>query len=264
MKTPAKSFIRSMLLVLCAFPPATPHFNLAPSAFAQSGGTYTINPSVTSGGGGVSTNGNIRIEGSIGQSVLGTSSAASFSIDSGFWPNAVSCPSALFPLSQFFATSGGSGSVNVIALSSCDWMATASETWITITSADSGTGNDVVTYEVRENFTASARQAYISISGSNQLIVQDGGLGEDCGYFVNPGFQSFSANGGSGTIDVLASDRCAWQAVASVSWVTITSLDVGIGSGAVSYTVGQNPGAGGRKGTIIIGGQVFAVKQKGS
>jgi hypothetical protein len=95
------------------------------------------------------------------------------------------------------------------------------------------------------------------------MLAQDGGLGEDCGYSISPTFQSFSANGGSGTINVIAAERCAWQATASTTWITITSSYVGIGNGPVSYTVAQNPGAGGRKGTITIGGQVFAVKQKG-
>jgi hypothetical protein len=124
--------------------------------------------------------------------------------------------------------------------------------------------NDVVTYEVRENFTGSARQASINISGANHIVVQDGGLGEDCGYSISPRFQSFPANGGSGTINVIAAERCAWQAIASTTWITITSNSVGIGNGIASYTVAANPGTGGRKGTITIGGQVFAVKQKGS
>lgn len=247
------------MLALLTLPPVSPA-----ALPQQSGGPYTLNPSVISGGGGASTNGNLRIEGSIGQKLLGTSSAAPFSIDSGFWPNAVPCPSTLTPAAQFFTTSGGTGSVNVIALSFCSWTASATDSWITITSADSGTGNAVIDYEVRENFTASARQAFISISGRNQLVVQDGGLGEDCDYAISPKFESFPANGGVGTINVSAAERCAWQGVASTSWITITSNSVGIGSGVISYTVSANPDATGRKGTINIGGKPVAVKQKGN
>jgi hypothetical protein len=42
------------------------------------------------------------------------------------------------------------------------------------------------------------------------------------------------------------------------------SNSVGIGNGTVGYAGCANPGTGGRKGTITIGGQVFAVKHKGS
>ena len=159
---------------------------------------------------------------------------------------------------------GGSGSVTVTAGSSCSWTAVASDNWITIVSADNGTGNGVVDFEVRENFTQSARQATINISGQLITVVQDGGLGENCNYSINPGFQSFAAAGGSGLINVNAEGRCAWQAVSSAPWVTITSNGAGIGNGAVSYSVGANPGPKGRASAITIGGRVFAVKQKGA
>lgn len=95
-------------------------------------------------------------------------------------------------------------------------------------------------------------------------MVQDGGLGENCGYSISPLFASFSALGGSGTIQLIAAERCAWQAASSVGWVTTTSVNVGIGNGTVNYSLAANPGVSGRKGTIIIGGQAFAVKQEGA
>ena len=152
----------------------------------------------------------------------------------------------------------------MIAATDCSWSVTPSESWITITSKDAGSGNDTITFEVRENFTSSARQASINISGLNHIVVQDGGLGEDCGYSIAPLFESFPAHGGSGTIQVIAAERCAWQAVSSVNWVTITSVNVGIGNGTVNYSVAANPGVSGRKGTILISGQAFAVKQNGN
>jgi uncharacterized repeat protein (TIGR01451 family) len=176
----------------------------------------------------------------------------------------VACPFALSPHANFFPMSGGAGSVNVMATSFCSWTATVSDSWITLTSNDTGTGNEVVTFEVRENFTSSARQASINISGLNHIVVQDGGLGEDCGYSISPLFESFPVQGGSGTINVIAAERCAWQAVSSVSWVTITSISVGIGNGTVSYSLAANLGVSGRKGAILIGNQEFAVKQKGN
>lgn len=51
----------------------------------QSGGTFEIKPSVIAGGGGTSTNGTTRIDGTIGQAVLGTSTGGTFSLAGGFW-----------------------------------------------------------------------------------------------------------------------------------------------------------------------------------
>ena len=172
------------------------------------------------------------------------------------------CAFGLTSSGKFFAANGGSGSVNIATGNACAWTAAPSETWITIVSADSGSGNGVVDFEVRENFTQSARQAIINIADQLITIVQDGGLGDDCNYSISPFQESYPASGGSGSISVNAEERCAWQAISSAPWVTFTANEVGIGSATLSYTVLANPGPGGRSATITIGGKVFAVKQK--
>ncbi|HET8676075.1 MAG TPA: BACON domain-containing protein, partial [Blastocatellia bacterium] len=177
----------------------------------------------------------------------------------------VACGYAISPTTQFFSTRGGQGSVNILAGgSSCAWSATTKDDWIAITSADSGNGNDIATFEVRENFTGSARQGSINISGQTCTVVQDGDLGEECQYSINPKFETISAAGGTGMVSVTAAGQCAWQAVSSANWITITSGGVGIGNGTVTYSVGANAGASGRSGRITIGGQAFAIKQRGN
>lgn len=262
MKPRSKSSARVLLIVACVLA-AT--LIVAPSAFLQQqGGDFTLHPTVFTSGGGVSASCTKRIEGSIGQTGLGTSSGPGFAVESGFWPNTPTCPLALTPFTQFFTTAGGSGSINVSATGPCGWTVLVNTDWITITSSDTGTGNDVVTFEVRENFTGSPRQASINVGGLTQLVVQDAGLGDDCSYSINPHFQSFPGNGGSGTINVTAEERCAWQAVSTVSWITITSTNLGVGNGTLSYCVEANPAGSSRSGKVIIAGKTFSVKQKGN
>lgn len=57
---------------------------LAAPARAQSGGQYHITQSVLPGGGGVSNGGAQRLEGTIGQSVVGTSTGGNYTLDGGF------------------------------------------------------------------------------------------------------------------------------------------------------------------------------------
>ena len=178
--------------------------------------------------------------------------------------DAPECGYGVSPTSQFFTAAGGAGSLNVTTSSACNWTSSAGDTWITITSSESGMGNGVVTYEVRENFTGQPRQATINVAGVNQLVIQDAALGEDCTYSINPQFQAYSGGGGTGVINVIAEERCAWQAVASDSWITITSSDAGIGNGTVAYSVGPNPTSSARNGTITVAGKVFSIKQKRS
>jgi len=263
MKLNVKSSTRNVLVSPCVLLAAACLF--APSvSLQQQGGTFTLHPTVIPGGGGSSSNRGTNIAGSTAQCVLGSSRGGESSLDAGFWPNAVPCPFVVNPHAQFFTTAGGTGSINVIAPGFCNWTATVKADWILLTSSDSGTGNDVITFETRENFTGAPRQASITVSGLSQVVVQDAGLGDDCNYAITPQFQSFSATGGTGAVNVIAEERCAWQAVTSNSWITITSTGVGIGNGTVAFSVLANAVTSGRHGAIIIAGKVFAVKQKGN
>jgi len=260
MKPDSKSSTRVLVIAACVL--AAPLIFTPCASLQQQGGDFTLHPTVIPGGGGGSASCTKRIEGSIGQASLGASIGGSYAVESGFWPNTVTCPLALSPITQFFTLAGGAGSTNIIATGSCGWTASVKTDWIVLTSADTGTGNDVVTFVVRENFTGSSRQATINVSGVAQLVVQD--AGENCSYSINPQFQSFAANGGSGTISVMAEEQCAWQAVSSAGWITITSQNVGVGNGTVAYCVEANAGAKGRGGLVIVAGKTFAVKQRGN
>jgi subtilisin family serine protease len=72
---------------------------------------------------------------------------------------------------------------------------------------------------------------------------------------------SFSANGGSGSVNVTSVAACGWIAETTASWITITGGSSGTGNGAVSYSIGGNLGSTIRSGAIIVGGQTFTVYQ---
>ena len=176
-------------------------------------------------------------------------------------------PLCAFSLSQvevFVPMSGGSASINMSAPTGCSWSANTADAWISIVSAEGGSGNGSLDLEVRENFTGSARLGSISIAGLTVTVVQDAGLGDDCSYGIAPTFQSLSASGGAGSLNVFSEERCAWRAVSNASWISVTSAAVGIGNGIVSYSVAPNPGTSGRNGTITIAGRTFSIKQKGA
>ncbi|HLF82609.1 MAG TPA: choice-of-anchor V domain-containing protein [Blastocatellia bacterium] len=176
--------------------------------------------------------------------------------------NPNTCSYSLSSPSGFFSMSGGAGKVNLTTGAGCDWAAASDTSWITLTSSGNGTGSDTVTFEVRENFTSSARSGTLIIADLTYTVVQDGGLGEGCNYVISPTAVVYPPGGGSGTINVFAASGCAWQAATNAGWVSITSGTTGIGDAAVGYTVAANPGPGGRKATIAIAGWTFRIKQK--
>jgi uncharacterized repeat protein (TIGR01451 family) len=173
-------------------------------------------------------------------------------------PNAPS----VAPSIKFFGARGGIGFVNVTAAAGCAWMAESNDSWIVVVSSSGGSGNGVVAFELRENFTGGARMGTIAIAGQDFTVVQYGGSVIACGYSISPGFQVFSAGGGNGFIDVGTDAGCAWHATTSAGWLNFTSATVRIGNGRVHYTVSPNIDSTGRNAVIKIGNKVFLVKQK--
>jgi subtilisin family serine protease len=83
-----------------------------------------------------------------------------------------------------------------------------------------------------------------------------------CTLSISPSTQSFSANGGSGFVNVAAGNNCAWTATSNDSWLSITSGSTGSGSGTVSFSAANNNGVD-RIGTLFVAGSVFNVIQTG-
>jgi hypothetical protein len=172
------------------------------------------------------------------------------------------CPAGISPANQFFTLNGGDGQIAVAAPSGCNWTAASNDSWIVITSSESGSGNGVVNYTVRENFTGNPRQGSITIGGQTLAVIQDSKTSADCQYVIDNSRKSYASNGGSGTLTISTEASCAWAATSSASWLTFTSTNIGIGNGVVAYSVAPNAGPSGRKTTITIAGKTFTIKQK--
>jgi hypothetical protein len=176
---------------------------------------------------------------------------------------AAPCTYSIAPTSVVFPSTGGEEAINITAPSDCSWTAVASDSWIEITSAASGTGNGIVTYVVRDNLEERIRVGTITIAGRTHSIYQQSVSGENCTWAITPVSASFSVNGGTGSINIIGLEECIWSATTSQSWITITSDANGVASGVVTYSVSRNTSGVVRRGFITISGKVFTVKQKG-
>jgi hypothetical protein len=77
---------------------------------------------------------------------------------------------------------------------------------------------------------------------------------------------SFQVGGGAGSGSFSVTPAVAgfaWNAVSSVSWITIVSSASGSGSGSVGFSVDANPFASPRTGTISVAGQTVVITQSG-
>ncbi|HEX5731410.1 MAG TPA: BACON domain-containing carbohydrate-binding protein [Blastocatellia bacterium] len=174
------------------------------------------------------------------------------------------CGFSISPGSSLFAQTGGEGSVTVNTSTGCNWTAVSNASWINISSGDSGSGSGTVNYIVRDNMTGSPRQGTMTIAGLTFTVVQRTSNGAVCSFALSPTSEAFQSTGGTGSVTITVQAHCAWRAASSVPWLTVTSVDVGIGNGSIMYSVAANPGPSGRTGVITIGNQSFKVKQKGN
>jgi hypothetical protein len=163
---------------------------------------------------------------------------------------------SISPASQNFGSGGGGGAVNVTAPAGVGWQTFVNDSWITVTSGGSGTGNGTVNYSVAAN-SGSARTGTMIIAGRIFTVTQDA---PSCTYSISPTSASYTSAGGTGSVSVTAGAGCAWTAVSNDAWITITSGASGAGNGTVNYSVAVNSGAA-RNGTMTIAGLTFTVIQ---
>ena len=91
-----------------------------------------------------------------------------------------------------------------------------------------------------------------------------GAFGLLCSYAIAPQSATVAASGAtSQSVNVVATNGCAWTASSNASFLSITSGASGSGSGSVTYQVAANSGAT-RSGTLTIAGQPFTVTETGT
>ena len=85
-----------------------------------------------------------------------------------------------------------------------------------------------------------------------------------CTYSLSSAGQSFDANGGNGTVNIVAGSGCSWTVSNPASWITISSGQTGSGSGTVTYTVSQNASDVDRSSALTIAGSPYTISQDAS
>jgi hypothetical protein len=82
------------------------------------------------------------------------------------------CSYTISPTVQSFPASGGNSSINVTAPSGCAWTAASNAAWLTISGANSGSGNGSVNFIVAANASAAQRTANLTIGGQTFTVNQ--------------------------------------------------------------------------------------------
>ena len=175
---------------------------------------------------------------------------------------AQSCTLTLSPQNASYQGAGGTGSITVTASTSvCDRTAVSDSAWVTITAGQTGTGSGTVTYTVAANPGTTIRIATISVGGQPVFLTQ---LPSNCSYTVAPLSVTAPAGTSAGTFTVTAQTGCAWTAVSTADWLTVTGTAGGSGNGTISYSVGANGSGQPRNASVSVGSTNFNVFQPGA
>ena len=154
------------------------------------------------------------------------------------------CTVSLNPSAASFTAFGGTGTATVTVNSpSCRWTARSDAAWLPFTFDPGTPGSGSFTYSLPPNSTASARTASLIVQTSTAqsaalAITEDRPAG--CSYVTQPEELTFTASGGSGQFNVIATPSdCRWNLVNGMSalGVSVTSGFSGTGNGLVRYTV---------------------------
>jgi hypothetical protein len=154
------------------------------------------------------------------------------------------CTVTVSPPAAAFNAFGGSATINVsVNSASCRWSARSDAAWFPFTFEAPAPGSGSFTYTLPSNSTVSARTASIIVETATaqtatHAITEDRPLG--CSYVTQPEEIVFTAAGGTGQFNVVATPNdCRWTLVNVMSalGVSITSGFGGTGNALVRYSV---------------------------
>jgi hypothetical protein len=250
------------------------------SPFAVAGGTGTIN--ITTNGSNcpwtaVSNNSFATVSPSGGSgnasvSVTASSNSASTSTRTGsvtisgqpvsFSQGGTVCSFNLRSSSGAVPSSGGSGSVGVVAASACSWTSLSNVPWLSITSSGNAGSSDVL-FTAQPNTNAAPRTGTLTIAGQTFTVTE---AGAPCSFTLASLTSPLIAAAGASNETIgftAATNGCAITPVSYANWITISSTLTGT-AGTLTYSVAANPAGTTRTGNVQVGDKLFTVTQSGA
>ena len=170
------------------------------------------------------------------------------------------CAYVFSPPFQTLDSTGGTGQVTVATGAGCGWTIANTNSWITLLSGISGSGNGTLLYNVDPNPDSRDRTGVILIAGQPYGITQ---WGLPCSFGLDPEEWSHESGLDFGEINVTnasGSAACYWTVQNTADWISILSGQDGFGDGSVVYMVNANLGAP-RSANLTVAGQEITVAQ---
>lgn len=158
-------------------------------------------------------------------------------------------------------SSGGAGSVGVIAPAACGWGSSSNNPdWLSITSSGMAGSSDV-DFVAQPNPGPASRTGTLTVAGFTYTVTQNGGT---CPYTLSTSAITVAPGGGSGSFGLTApTTGCSPSALSFTGWITVSTAFSGK-DGSVRFMVAPNAAGTTRTGVIEVGDQDFTITQTGA
>jgi hypothetical protein len=167
------------------------------------------------------------------------------------------CTYTVSPTTLVIPPAGGTSTVNLTTGAGCNYTATSSMPWLTITSGSSGSGSGAITVVAPANNGTGPLTATLTIGGQTVQVTQ---ASATCAFTVSPSTANVVAAGGSTAFTITGPAGCSWTASTTSPWITVLGATTGTGNATVTVQAQPNT-AGQRTGDITIGGQTVNLVQ---
>ncbi len=162
----------------------------------------------------------------------------------GLGVQAAHCALSISPATATFGPFGGPGSVQVlVSAATCRWTARSDAAWLPFTFDPGTVGSGNFSYTAPANSTTNPRTANIIVttsSGDTAVHAITINRPAGCSYMTQPEEAVFTAAGGTGQFNVIATPNdCHWTVVNGLQslGVNVTAGYSGTGNGLVRYSV---------------------------
>ena len=167
------------------------------------------------------------------------------------------CTFKLSPVTRVHGNASSTNTVTLTTSNTCPWDVINTNEWLEVTSGNSGTGSNIITYVIASNASPDDRTGVVLIGDQPFTVTQHGVI---CSYSISPDTRTHGFGAASNYVSVYTSSGCSWSVVNSNAWLTMPAG--GTGDAVLGYLVGANPDAMERVGTVMIGDQFLVVTQR--
>ena len=163
------------------------------------------------------------------------------------------------------------GDIAVTTAAGCRWTVDSDTPWLTIASESQGAGSGTIRFSMSTYTEENSRAAALRVrwptptAGQNVWVTQEG-----CYYAVSVTTASFTADGGTGMVNVYGTPistncmvGCPWTATSQAPWLRIVSGSPGAGDDRFTYQVDPNPASQQRVGQILVQHRIVTITQAG-